>query len=420
MSFLTGRYGFQIGVWDNGSPLRSEIPTFAHYLQAGGYQTTLCGRMHMIGGDRFHGFARRLYDDMTRWTQFGQLSPRTPQARRGSNSHVTESGPGAGSHQQYDATVTDLTVRFLREKARKTDGRPWVLVSGLMFPHFPLIAPPDLYRAYDTPDLVLAQSRLESMPAQHPAVQQLRRFFRNDQPLPEEVERRALASYYALVTHTDRNLARMIEAVEDTSLRNNTVIIYLSDHGEMAGAHGIWQKQCFYEPSVGVPLILGGPDIPRGQRVEADVSLVDIAPTLLDLAGVEPPEDLPGVSLLEIIRGRSQPDRPVFSEYHAQGSLSAGFMIKSGRYKYNAYVGSSPELFDLSEDPGELDNRVDEDELKDVRERLHGYLLDVVGDPEQIDRLAKENQAMDPTRRADHPRFGWSKTDPTGRMDPSR
>ena len=117
MSFLTGRYASDVNVFDNGSPLASEIPTFAHYLEAAGYDTNLCGRMHMVGPDRLHGFGRRLFDDMNDWVRLGKGPIRTAEARRSSNSHVTECGPGPPSWLDYDRTATDLSQRFLHDRA---------------------------------------------------------------------------------------------------------------------------------------------------------------------------------------------------------------------------------------------------------------------------------------------------------------
>lgn len=118
MSFLTGRFASDVNVFDNGSPLASEVPTFAHYLEASGYETVLCGRMHMVGPDRLHGFGRRLYDDMTAWMGLEQKPNRTPDARRSSNSHVTECGPGPARWLAYDRTVADLSERFLQARAQ--------------------------------------------------------------------------------------------------------------------------------------------------------------------------------------------------------------------------------------------------------------------------------------------------------------
>ena len=394
MSFLTGKYASDVNVFDNGLPLASEVPTFAHYLEASGYETSLCGRMHMVGPDRLHGFGRRLLDDMSEWVQFGQGPLRTPEARRASNSHVTECGPGPPRWLEYDRTATDLSERFLRNKAQNQAERPWCLVASFMYPHFPLYAPQeylDLYPAHriDLPDL--GDELLEN---QHPAIRQLRYFFHNDHPLPEELTRTALASYFALVTLTDEHIGRLLAVVDSSSLKENTVVIYVSDHGEMAGQHGIWQKQCFYESSVRVPLIVAGPQLVAGARVSANVSLVDIMPTLLDMAGTPIPEGLRGRSLLPSLRGDPIHDDLVVAEYHAQGMLSAGYMAKKGNLKYNYYVDLPPQLFNLAADPNEFVNLAGHPSWAAVQSNLHQELLAKL-DPVEVDGRAKRNQQLE-------------------------
>ena len=327
MSFITGKYVHQIGAWDNGSPIKGEEPTFAHYFEAEGYDTVLCGRMHMVGDNRLHGFGKRLYGDLEADKSYRQIARRTKDWRRSSNSHVTENGPGEGSWQSYDGAVTDLSVRCLKNKAKYPSERPWLLVSGLLFPHFPLIAPEDYYNMYSTDNVLMPNLGDETFAKQHPAIRHLRWAFHNEKDLPEEVTRRALASYYALVTLTDHNIGQMLEVIDNSHLKNNTIVIYTSDHGEMAGQHGIWQKCCFYEASCRVPLIVRWPGVPAGMRVESNVSLVDVMPTVMDMAGIEVPGGLPGESLLAFVGESAGSDRAVFSEYHAQGLLNAEYIL---------------------------------------------------------------------------------------------
>ena len=398
MAFFTGNYCHRIGVWDLGSPLRADTPTFGHYFTAAGYDTVLCGRTHMAGDDRLHGFGTRLFDDMDAWRS-RQAPRRTPEARRGSNSHVTECGPGPGAWYDYDTTVADLSVRFLNSKAAQPSVRPWLLYSGLMYPHFPLTCPPRYYRRYDPAAVTPADLRGETLEDQHPAIRHLRYFFRNDEIVPEPVQRRALASYYGLVTLVDDLVGRMLAAIDDSPLRDNTVVLYVSDHGEMAGQHGIWQKQCFYEASVRVPMILRTPRGAAGQRIGTNVSLADVLPTLLDVAGIEMPSGLPGTSLARAQPGARGDDRVVFSEYHAQGMLEGGFMIKRGDWKYNYYVGHEPQLFDLRTDPGEFTDLAADPRHAPVRASLHRDLLDIA-DPEQVSEQALRNQQKLSSQRA--------------------
>ena len=295
--------------------------------------------------------------------------------------------------------MTDLSVRYLESKAQFPSAKPWLLVSGLMYPHFPLTCPPEYYARYDPDETILPDLRGETLERQHPAIQQLRYFFRNDQKLPEELQRRALASYYGLVTLTDDLVGSMVQVVDNTALRDNTIVIYLSDHGEMAGQHGIWQKQCFYESAVRVPMIIRTPGGAPGLRVGTNVSLVDIMPTILDLAGIEIPDGLPGDSLTGLLRGEDCAERTVFSEYHAQGMLTGGFMIKRGDYKYNYYVGHRPQLFNVREDPEEFTDLAIDSRFDHIRESLHEELTDIVN-PEQVSDEAIANQNKQGMQRA--------------------
>ena len=394
LSMLTGRYPHQIGAWDLGVIPDRQYPTWGDYLTEAEYETVLCGRTHFNGTDRLHGFSHRLLDDLPRWcNRNGRPPRRAADARRGSNSHVTECGPGDHEHTRYDRNVTDLAVDFLREKAASQDDKPFLLYCGFMHPHFPLIAPPEFLSQYDPDTLELPATWNEPLESQHPIIQHHRWAWRNDIPPPESVVRCALASYYALVSALDAQIGRILEAVDTSPLRENTVIIYTSDHGEMAGHHGIWQKQCFYEPAVSVPLMLRLPSGENG-RVAENVSLVDVLPTLLEITDLETPSDLPGDSLLEIARQKAQETtRAVFSEYHHMGMLNAGFMLKRGDYKLCHYVGSEPQLFNVGIDPLENDDLASKPEYTARRSAMEIALREVVN-PELTDARAKENQRM--------------------------
>ena len=394
LSMLTGRYPHQIDAWDLGVIPDRQYPTWGDHLTEAGYETVLCGRTHFNGTDRLHGFSYRLLDDLPRWcNRNGRPPRRTPDARRGSNSHVTECGPGDHEHTRYDRNVTDLAVDFLREKTASPDDTPFLLYCGFMHPHFPLIAPPEFFSQYDPDTLELPETWNEPLESQHPIIQHHRWAWRNDIPPPEATVRCALASYYALVSALDAQVGRILETIDTSPLREDTVVIYTSDHGEMAGHHGIWQKQCFYEPAVRVPLIFRLPSGENG-RVAQNVSLVDVLPTLLEVAGLEQPSDLPGDSLLRIARQQAnETTRAVFSEYHHMGMPNAGFMLKRGDYKLCHYVGSEPQLFNVGSDPLENDDLASKPEYAARRSEMESALRAVLN-PEREDARAKENQRI--------------------------
>ena len=394
LSMLTGRYPHQIEAWDLGAILDRQYQTWGDYLAEAGYETVLCGRTHFNGTDRLLGFSHRLLDDLPRWRHTtGRPPRRTLDARRGSNSHVAECGPGDHEHTRYDRNVTDLAVDFLHEKATSPDDRPFLLYCGFMHPHFPLIAPPEFYALYDPDALELPATWNEPIESQHPIIQHHRWAWQNDIPPPEATVRCALASYYALVSALDAQIGRILAAIDTSPLAEDTVVIYTSDHGEMAGHHGIWQKQCFYEPAVKVPLMLC---LPSGEshRVAQNVSLIDVLPTLLEIAGLEVPSELPGDSLLEMAQDPAdETTRTVFSEYHHMGMLNAGFMLKHEDYKLCHYVGSEPQLFNVATDPLEDNDLALQPEYAAKRREMEGALRAII-DPGVEDARAKANQSM--------------------------
>ena len=392
LSMLTGRYCHEIEAWDLGTIADPERHrTWGHHLPD--YETVLCGRTHFNGPDRRMGFAHRLLDDLPRWINNSGSPPRRgPGARRGSNSHVAECGPGHHPHTSYDTLATDLAVDYLRGKASTSNAQPFLLYCGFVLPHFPLIAPPDYYDLYDPDEVTLPSSWNEPLDRQHPIIRHHRWSWRNDIPPSEDVVRRATASYYALITYFDTQIGRILDTIDNSPLSKNTVVIYTSDHGEMAGHHGIWQKQCFYEEAVRVPLMLRQPSS-GSSRVVQNVSLADILPTLLDIAGQDIPSDLPGESLLEITR--NEPDettRTVFSEYHHMGMLDAGFMLKKGHHKLCHYVGSTPQLFDVSADPLENNDLASDPDHTAKLADLDAALRELI-DPDHVNEQCKRNQA---------------------------
>jgi choline-sulfatase len=393
LSLLSGRYVHEIGAWDNGIVPGESFRSWGHHLRAAGYESVLAGRTHFNGPNRLLGFDRRLSDDLDFWVDHdGRPPSRTPGWRRGSNSHVTEAGTGEHVHTRHDVATTDRALDYLRERAAGPDDAPFLLYVGYMHPHFPLVAPPEFAAWYDPARVALPPTWRDPPQQQHPVIARLRYGFHNDEPLPEEQARLATACYWALVSHLDFQVGRLLAAVDGSSLRENTVVVYTSDHGEMAGHHGIWQKQCFYEPAVRVPLLLRLPEHQDGRRrparVRGDVSLIDLLPTLREVAGLPVDPELPGRSLCG---GPDLTPRPAFAEYHAQGMVDGGFMLKRGRYKYCAYAGHRPQLFDLMTDPWERADLAGDPVHTGLLAELSEQLERIVS-PEDADQRAKADQ----------------------------
>jgi choline-sulfatase len=169
--------------------------------------------------------------------------------------------------------------------------------------------------------------------------------------------------------------------------------MYSSDHGDNLGTRGMWGKSTMYEESAGIPLLMAGPGIPRGNVVDAPVSLVDGYPTFLQAVGLQASgsaQGYPGHSLVEIADGYV-PDRTVLSEYHAAAAATGAFMIRHGRYKYVHYVGMPAMLFDLQTDPFERNDLGRDAASAHIVAQCEAALRQVV-DPEGADRLARADQ----------------------------
>jgi choline-sulfatase len=219
--------------------------------------------------------------------------------------------------------------------------------------------------------------------------------------------RRARAGYYGLVSFLDANIGQILKALEDVGATANTFIVYTSDHGEMLGNKGIWSTSALYEESVGVPLILSGPNVAPGAVVDELVSHVDLVPTLLHAAGDASGRNV-GRSLLGALD--SFAGRTVMSEYHAGGSITGCFMLRMGRWKYHHYVGFEPELYDLEQDPAESFDLGKDRAFAAVRTDCEAALRDIVN-PETANARAFAEQAAtieryggaEAVRRRGHP-----------------
>jgi choline-sulfatase len=378
MSFMTSRYPSHNEVWTNRCTLRSDIPTFAHGLGVAGYETILSGRMHFVGPDQRHGFERRIMGSLSPTyvgSPFNALPRELLNATGQSREAVEVSGPGRTGYQYYDEMVAEATVSFLKEAGEQQRERSFCLTAGFVLPHCPFICPRDDFEYY------LDRVPLPEVPdgyyeGLHPAVKAWRKN-RRVEDLTEDEIRRARAGYYGIVTHFDRQVGKVLDALEESGLADNTVVIYTSDHGEMAGENGMWWKSNFYEGAASVPLIVSWPGrIPEGQRLNQVVNLVDIGPTLLELAGSPPLPQVDGRSFAPLLLGGEADWRDeTFSEHHADQGVPATRMIRRGPWKLVHYDGHRPQLFNLDDDPNEFHDLGEDPRYADLMRDLTECVL---------------------------------------------
>ena len=395
MSFLTGRHPHRQDCWTNSDVLPSDLPTFAHALGAAGYAPTLVGRLHSIGVDQLRGYVRRLVGDhSTNWVggvphSLGVLN-KTNDPYRVS---IERSGAGQSSYECHDDDVTEAALGVLDEiaeerRAGKTD--PFAVSVGYIMPHQPYVARPEFYDRY------AGRVGMPDIPAgdvEHPYLAGWREFT-GITDLPDDAVLRARTAYYALVEEMDAMIGRILDRLETQGLADNTLIVYVSDHGDQIGERGLWWKQTFYDESAKIPLILSWPGVlPEGERRGQVVNLIDLAATLLDAANAPALPNAEARSFLGVARdGRHPWIDETFSEYCTDGMAPwtgpepvQQRMIRQGRWKLIYYHGLPPQLFDMESDPRETLDLAADPAYRDIRDALTARVL-ADWDPEAVIR----------------------------------
>ena len=405
---MTGRHASAIGAYDNGALLPADQPTFAHYLSNVGYDAVLSGKMHFIGPDQLHGFHRRLTTDIyssdfdwvkPEWVGIKETQGRDHEEVMGSRPVYNAQGyTGEGvrigvwhSHLTYDEETHFRAVEYLHARADSRDGDPFLLCASYHHPHEPFWPPREYWDLYEGEEIEIPQfpddldQTRSIMDRWLNAYHGIDRFDLRD---PDGLYRLRRA-YYAQVTYVDRQVGGLLQALEETGLADNTVVVFTSDHGDMLCEREMVQKRTFYEWACRVPLIIRFPDgWQSGTTCASPVSLIDLLPTFCELAGAEAHLPHDGQSLMSVIGGGDE-DRCVFAQAHEAVGVPC-IMVRQGRHKYNYIHGHKPQLFDLETDPGEWNNLAGEPPHARVEGELRARVLGEF-DPDAIARANLES-----------------------------
>lgn len=358
-SFMSGQLPRRTRVYDNAAEFASDIPTYAHHLRRAGYLTALSGKMHFVGPDQMHGFEERLTTDIYP-ADFGWTPDyRKPGERIDWWYHNLGSVTGAGvaeitNQLEYDDDVAFQAVQKLYDLSRGGDPRPWCLTVSFTHPHDPYVARRKYWDLYEgIPEL--APPTAIAYDDQDPHSRRLMDAcdWRNFD-ITESHIRRARQGYFANISYIDDKIGEIFAVLEAT--RQEAVVVFVSDHGDMLGERGLWFKMNFFEGSARVPLMISARGHDPG-LITDPVSTIDVAPTLAALAGVDLGEVAPwtdGVNLLPMATGGTRP--MVAMEYAAEGSITPLVALREGAWKYIRCKADPDLLFDLASDPGELRN----------------------------------------------------------------
>ncbi|MBN2712019.1 MAG: sulfatase-like hydrolase/transferase, partial [Planctomycetes bacterium] len=297
ISFLCGKEVRKSGAWCNESELRPTLDTIPGTLAKGGYSTCLVGKMHLGGNLQYCGFQYRPYGDLSgkcghQWEPLGGEHG----GMRGRTSVCVGVTEIPQSQLQEEIVATE-SLSWLREQRHRNPDQPWFLCASFSRPHFPLTAPQRWIDRY-SPDKISRPKVGKSGDAwNHPMSEGMREGFKADEIGDEEMMR-ARAAYFACVSYLDEILGDMIARLDAAGFLDNTIIVYSSDHGELAGEHGVWWKNGWYEGCTRVPFIVSTPEQRRGERpakrLETPVALLDLFPTMCGFGDVECPSGLDG------------------------------------------------------------------------------------------------------------------------------
>ncbi len=401
LSFTAGKYCSRVGAWSNDCWLPSEdYPSLARIMNAAGYESVLCGKMHYdrtrrygfteIGGNMNRHYkkgigARRRADDLT--PQPG-ISARFDEFHAGDTSPVIE----------HDIAVSAGVVKFLKKGRR--NAKPFFLIAGFIAPHFPLIVPEAYWEPYrgKAPMPVIPEGFLDQLPLNY---KHLRIGF-NVEDVPEDIVRKSRELYYGFVQWVDDQIGQVLQALDDSAVADNTLVIYTTDHGENMGEHGLWWKNCLYESAAHVPLIVSWPARwTGGQRRTGACSLVDVVKTIAEIGGAQTPEDWNGDSLVAWLGDPAAPwkDRAV-SEYYGHNIASGYAMIRMGAFKYVYHAPADAdhpafcELYDLAQDPGEFHNLAGDPAQAGRIKSMHATLVAEIGEePELTEQRCRADYA---------------------------
>ncbi|AGT07427.1 choline-sulfatase [Paracoccus aminophilus] len=392
-SFMSGQLPRRTRVYDNAAEFASDIPTYAHHLRRAGYQTTLSGKMHFVGPDQLHGFEERLTTDIYP-ADFGWTPDyRKPGERIDWWYHNLGSVTGAGvaeitNQYEYDDEVAYNACRKLYDLSRGADERPWCLTVSFTHPHDPFVARRKYWDLYERIPELAAPAPIAYADQDPHSQRLLDACDWTGLEVTEENIRRSRQAYFANISYIDDKVGEILDVLERT--RQEAIILFLSDHGEMLGERGLWFKMNFFEGSARVPLMISAPGMEPG-LVERPVSTIDVLPTVCDLVGISMTEIAPWTDG-ESLAGGGADRGPVAMEYAAEGSITPLVALVDGPWKYIACPADPEMLFHLGDDPGERVNLASDPGHADQLERMRAMAA-ARWDLGAYDREVRESQA---------------------------
>lgn len=398
-SFLTGLRPDTTRVWNNQVQFRDTTPdaqSLGQTFQKAGYYVARVGKLYhygvptQIGTDgmddpnswqeRFNPKGRDVDDTSlieaialgpdgkARWETGGKL---------GLGARLSRLAAEGEDSEQTDGKVADQAIRLLDQHKDK----PFFLCAGFYRPHTPYVAPKKYFDLYPLEKIVLP-----TVPDGYrdtvPAAALL--FKKEEEAMTDRQRREAIQAYFAAMSFMDAQVGRLVDALDQRGLATNTIVVFLSDHGYHLYEHELWQKRTLFENSARVPLIVAAPGLASGATCRRTVELIDLHPTLAELAGLDIPKGLDGVSIAPLVRDpAASRERPAITQVNREGNKGGrpslmGYSLRTEKWRYNDWGTAGCELYDEEADPTEMHNLAAQEKfqpvLAELRARLHGMI----------------------------------------------
>lgn len=404
-SFMSGLYpettgflgnDYTLGSYRAMSPDHSDHPSIGGLLRRNGYVSTRVSKIYHMGVPGGIEAGEPGGDDPDSWDlafnvwapetgSVGKLRNLSPTRSHWGSAFVKVTVPDGQSATQADEmavtqaiSILETRVRHRNETNRMKPGAPLFLGIGLVRPHVPLVAPKKYMDMYDPVKTELPwypENDFDDVPKLNQNKANATQY-----QMSEAQAKESLAAYYASVTYMDAQVGRILDAVDRLGIADETVVVFISDHGWLLGEHGSWQKPSLFEPACRVPLIIRAPGNGdnAGKKVTALTEFVDLYPTFAEIAGVgdKVPEAVQGRSLTPLLSdpsGREWESKPAYSVMGNRNSVQRS--IRTEQYRYSRYTTGEEELYDHANDPDEFTNQASNPEytgtLRTLRTRMN-------------------------------------------------
>ncbi len=399
-SFMTGLFPDQTGLKDLNTLVRERVPdvvTMPQTFMNNGYVSARVGKLYHYGNPAEIGTPG--HDDPPSWNiavnprgrdkdEEDQIFSLIPGRFGATLSWLAAEGE---DEEQTDGIVATEAINLLKQFAR--DDTPFFLGVGFYKPHTPFVAPKKYFHMYSKKDIIIPytpEGYLETLPV--PARELLTRFPEQNN-LSEELALSAIQAYYAVISFMDAQVGRVLDALDELGLKDNTIVVFTSDHGYHVGEHDYYQKLSLFEHSDRMPLIISYPgQRTRGQVTNSLVEMIDFYPTLAELAGLSTPDYVMGKSMVPVLEDASATIRDCAFSQVANDYMSRwmnawhGYTIRTDLYRYTRWEEGGEgmtEFYDRVKDPKEMVNLAGSPRYRDIIRMLDARLQERIDESNQ-------------------------------------